>query len=83
LGHVLLSVDGSRELAVEYIVVQTQFRRQRIASTLLQTLMGHAKKLRIDRAYATINPDNEPSIRLHAKTGFEVLDWKVAWHKAT
>jgi RimJ/RimL family protein N-acetyltransferase len=83
LGHILPSVDGSKELAIEYIVVQTQFRRQRIALTLLNRLLDHAKELRIDRVYATINPDNQPSIRLHAKAGFEVLDWKVAWHKAT
>jgi RimJ/RimL family protein N-acetyltransferase len=76
-------VDGSKELAIAYIVVETQFRRQRIALTLLQRLLKHAKELRIDRVYATINPDNEPSIRLHSKTGFKVLDWKVAWHEAT
>jgi len=83
LGHIKPSVDGSKELAIEYIVVQAQFRRQRIAFTLLNRLLDHAKELRIERVYATINPDNEPSIRLHAKAGFEVLDWKVAWCKAT
>jgi RimJ/RimL family protein N-acetyltransferase len=83
LGHTLPPVGGSKELAIAYIAVQTQFRRQRIALTLLQRLLKHAKEPRIDRVYATINPDNEPSIRLHAKAGFKVLDWKVAWHEAT
>jgi RimJ/RimL family protein N-acetyltransferase len=83
LGQVLPSVDSSKELTIEYIVVQTQFRRQRIALTLLGRLPDRAKELRIDRVVATINPNNEPSIRLHAKAGFEVLDWKIAWRKTT
>jgi RimJ/RimL family protein N-acetyltransferase len=78
LAHVLPSMDGSKWLSIEYIVVQEEFRRQGIASALLRGLVDHAKKLGIDRVYATINPDNAPSINLHRKVGFEVLDWKVA-----
>jgi RimJ/RimL family protein N-acetyltransferase len=83
LSHVLPSVDGSREPAIEYIAVQTQFRTRRIVLTMLCRLLDHVKKLRIDRVYAKINLDNEPFTRLYAKAGFEVLDRKIAWRKAT
>ena len=41
----------------------------------------HAKQSNMDRIYTTINPDNEASINLHLKAGFNVKDWKIAFHK--
>jgi L-amino acid N-acyltransferase YncA len=52
-----------------------------MALALLRRLVDHARKLGINSVYATINPDNEPSIKLHRKAGFEVHDWKVAYCK--
>jgi len=70
-------------LWVEYIVVQREFRRQRIGLALLHKLIDYAKRSGIDRVYTTINPDNEASIKLHLKADFDVKDWKIASHRIT
>lgn len=65
-------------LWIEYIVVQRKSRRRKIGSALLDKLADYARRSGIDRVYTTMNPDNEASIRLHLKAGFEVVDWKIA-----
>jgi len=67
-----------RALWVEYIVIKKDQRRQGIATALLEKLKDCAKQNRIDTIYATINPDNIASIKLHQKLGFDVRSWKVA-----
>lgn len=71
------SVHGV-DLWIEYIVIQKEFRRRGIGSALLQKLKDYATSSNIDRIYAFINSDNEPSIRLHSKAGFNIEDWKIA-----
>jgi len=66
------------DLWIEYIVIQKEFRRRGIGLTLLQKLKDYATFSSIDRIYAFINPDNEPSMRLHSKAGFNIEDWKIA-----
>ena len=66
------------DLWIEYIVIQKEFRRQGIGLSLLQKLKDYATSSSIDRIYAFINPDNEPSMRLHSKAGFSIEDWKIA-----
>ena len=65
-------------LWIEYIVTKKEHRRQGVATTLLMKLKDHAKQHRINSIYATINPDNIASIKLHQKTGFIVKHWKTA-----
>jgi len=67
-----------RLLWIEYIVVKSERKRQGIARALLGKLADYAEHNNIDRIYATINPDNEASIKLHQKVGFNVKSWKVA-----
>jgi len=67
-----------RLLWIEYIVVRSDYRRKGVGTTLLRSLIEYAKRNRIDRIYTTINPDNEASIKLHLKTGFNVKNWKIA-----
>jgi L-amino acid N-acyltransferase YncA len=69
------------DLWIEYIVVQREFRRRRVGLALLQRLIDYAASSSIDRIYAFINPDNEPSMRLHSKADFSIEDWKIAVHK--
>ena len=69
------------DLWIEYIVIQKEFRRRGIGLALLQKLKDYAASSSIDRIYAFINPDNEPSMRLHAKAGFNIEDWKIAINK--
>ena len=66
------------DLWIEYIVIQKEFRRRGIGLALLQKLIDYATSTSIDRIYAFINPDNEPSTRLHSKAGFNIEDWKIA-----
>lgn len=65
-------------LWIEYVVVKSEQRRQGIGTALLRKLIEYAKHNNVDRIFTTINPDNEASIRLHAKVGFSVKSWKVA-----
>jgi len=69
------------DLWIEYIVVQKEFRRRGVGLALLQRLIEYAASSSIDRIYAFINPDNEPSMRLHSKAGLNVEDWKIAVHE--
>lgn len=63
---------------IEYIVVKSEFRRRGTATALMQRLIDHAKQNEAARIYSTINPDNEASIGLHEKVGFNVRSWNVA-----
>jgi len=65
-------------LWIEYIVVESVHRRKGVATALLKRLMNYARDNHVDRIYATINPDNEASIGLHQKMGFNVKTWTVA-----
>ena len=73
--------DVDRLLWIEYIVVQLQFRRQGIGLALLRKLIDYAKRSGIDRIYTTIKQDNEVSVKLHIKAGFNVKSWKVASYR--
>lgn len=70
-------------LWIEYIVTKKELRRQGTATALLKKLKDYAKQNRIDSIYATINPDNRASIKLHQKLGFGVKSWKVASFRVT
>lgn len=70
-----------KQLWVEYIVVQSEFRKRGIGLALLRKLIDYARRHSIDQIYATINPDNEASIKLHLKAGFTVKNWKTASYK--
>jgi len=65
-------------LWIEYVVVKPEFRKRGVGTALLQKLLDFAKRNGIDRIYTTINPDNEASIKLHQKVGFNVKSWKIA-----
>jgi len=65
-------------LWIEYIVVKKEHRQQGIATALLKKLKGYAKQHQIGSIFATINPDNTASIKLHQKLGFNVKNWKTA-----
>ena len=67
-----------RVLWIEYVVTKHEHRRQGIATALLKKLVNHAGQQGIDSIYATINPNNAASIRLHQKLGFDVRNWMTA-----
>ncbi len=65
-------------LWIEYIITEKEHRQQGIATALLKKLKNYAKQHEIDSIYATINPDNTASIKLHRKLGFIVKNWRTA-----
>jgi L-amino acid N-acyltransferase YncA len=65
-------------LVVEYIVVRADHRRRGVATALFQKLVDFAERHHMEQIYETVNPDNEASINLAQKVGFNVEDWKVA-----
>ena len=66
------------DLWIEYIVVQKEFRRRGIGLALLRKVIDYAACSNIDRVYAFINPENDPSMQLHSKAGLNIEDWKIA-----
>jgi L-amino acid N-acyltransferase YncA len=77
--HFMHGVD--KLLWIEYIVVQQKFRKRGVGLALLHKLIDYAKQSSIDRIYTTISLDNEASIKLHLKAGFNVEDRKIASYK--
>jgi RimJ/RimL family protein N-acetyltransferase len=67
-----------KTLWIEYIVTKKEYRRQGVGTALLKKLKDHAQQHQVDSIYATINPDNTASIKLHQKLGFNVKNWKTA-----
>jgi L-amino acid N-acyltransferase YncA len=65
-------------LVVEYIAVRAEHRRRGVGTALFHKLIDFAKRHHIEQIYETINPDNEASIKLAQKVGFNVEDWKAA-----
>ena len=65
-------------LWIEYVVTKKEYRRRGVAMALMEKLKDHAKQHRIGSIYATINPDNTASIKLHQKLGFNVKKWITA-----
>ena len=63
---------------VEYVSVLKEYQRHGIGQALLAKVEDYARHHSILRIESTINPDNQPSIRLHEKAGFKVRDWKRA-----
>jgi RimJ/RimL family protein N-acetyltransferase len=72
-----------RQLWIEYIVVHPEFRRRGIGLALLDRLKEYAKRSGIDEIYTTMNPDNEASVKVHRKAGFNVRKWNVASYETT
>lgn len=69
-------------LWIEYIVVTPKCEgRRRVCLVLLNRIVEYAKQSGMDRIYTAINLDNEALMRLHAKVGFDLQDWKIASHK--
>jgi L-amino acid N-acyltransferase YncA len=67
-----------KTLWIEYIVTKKEYRKHGIATALLEKLRDYAQQHQIDIVYATINPDNIASIKLHQKLGFNVKNWITA-----
>jgi len=68
----------SKVLQIEYVIVKSKFRRQGAGASLLRKLAGYANASEISQVFSTISPDNEASIKLHERAGFNIKNWKIA-----
>jgi diamine N-acetyltransferase len=62
------------------IVIDTQFQGKGYASDALKTLIGYCfSTLNLHQLFANITPDNQRSIQLFEKAGFQLVGEKKDW----
>lgn len=66
------------EIIVRHIAVHPGFQGRGVGKKLFCALINKAREECQRAIKSLINPDNAPSIRLHKRVGFKVVDWKRA-----
>lgn len=72
LGAVDLTEYDGRKASVSILIFDLCNRRKGFAVNALQLTAEYAESLGVDTLWATIHPDNIPSISLFEKAGFEL-----------
>jgi L-amino acid N-acyltransferase YncA len=79
ISQTMSDVHGMNDvLLVEEIAVKAKYRRKGIATALFQKIIDYAKRHNVKQIHTAINPDNDASIKLAQRVGFNVEDWKKA-----
>ena len=73
LGAVDLTEYDGRKASVSILIFDLCNRRKGFAVSALRLVSEYAVSLGIETLYATIHPDNLPSINLFEKAGFELV----------
>ena len=73
LGAVDLTEYDGRKASVSILIFDLCNRRKGFAINALQLTVEYAASLGVDTLWATIHPDNIPSISLFKKAGFELV----------
>ena len=73
MGAVDLTEYDGRKASVSILIFDLCNRRKGFAISALRLVSEYAVSLGIETLYATIHPDNLPSINLFEKAGFELL----------
>lgn len=71
LGSIDLTDYDGRKAFVSILIFEPSNRRKGFGDSALRMVVEYAKKLGLRSLYATILPDNLPSINLFEKVGFE------------
>ena len=71
LGSIDLTDYDGRKAFVSILIFEPSNRRKGFAESALRMVVEYAKKIGLRSLYATILPDNLPSINLFEKVGFE------------
>ncbi|MCR4284511.1 MAG: GNAT family N-acetyltransferase [archaeon] len=66
------------KIYVRHLAVHPDFQKQMIGKKLYEAFIKNVRLSSKKEIEAGINPDNLPSISLHEKMGFNVIDWKKA-----
>ena len=73
MGAVDLTEYDGRKASVSILIFDLSNRRKGFAISALRLVSEYAVSLGIEALYATIYPDNLPSINLFEKAGFELV----------
>ena len=74
LGCVDLTEYDGRKAFVSILIFDLGNRRKGFAENALHLMIDYAKSLGLQTLYASIFPDNLPSLSLFKKLGFEAID---------
>ena len=74
LGALDLTEYDGEKAVVSILIFDLDNRRKGFAENALQLLINYAKSLDLQTLYASIFPENLPSISLFKKLGFEAVD---------
>ena len=66
---------------IDYIIVSNNYRRQGIASKLLEYLIDYCKKKNISNITLEVNENNIPAINLYKKYEFEIVATRKNYYK--
>ena len=73
LGCIDLAEYDGRKAFVSILIFSSDNRRKGFATSALRTLIKYANSLGIEALYATILPENNISLHLFTKAGFEPI----------
>ena len=63
------------------VAVAPQYRRRRIAQSLLQTVMDRARQNGVGRIFLEVRSRNDPAVRLYQKYGFETIGTRKNYYR--
>ena len=79
LSKPMFFADGEKKILwLDYIAVQSKFRRKGIGTSLLSKVERWATQHSCNVLYTTLNPNNTPSRLLLDRKGFAVRNWMKA-----
>ena len=81
LGCIDLTEYDGRKAFVSILIFDLDNRRKGFAENALRLVIDYAKSLGMRSLYATIFPQNQPSINLFTKLGFESDGLMLYWKK--
>ena len=81
LGSIDLTEYDGRKAFVSILIFDLDNRRKGFAENALRLVVDYAKSLGMRSLYATIFPQNQPSINLFTKLGFESDGLMLYWKK--
>lgn len=61
------------------ICTHPQWQRQGVASRIVAEIMKYLKDNNCDIGFLSVNPDDEGSVKLHTKYGFEMMSQHFSW----
>jgi len=79
LSQPMFFADGEKKILwLDYIAVQSKFRRKGIGTSLLSKVESWATQHGCNMLYTSLNPNNTQSRLLLDRRGFEVSNWMKA-----